>query len=258
MALTAARPIGYDEAIAYHVGLWDPFRAHAYSLFLFPWNMNSPEWGQPFHEVRSPVWTWSLARAPGAFDTANKTGMISSITKQSFLRKSMTMQDWLSQHLIHSLSCNKGSEICKQTHKRNLEEPGFLANVWGKSQFILHLKQALSRSIGLSLGNTPKEDLGLYPLTSDDRDKITSEWKCFQQWWCVLRDIIKSIMAILSIQNSLERLPCEKKRLWYAPVHRTDFPEVKNTSHLSPALKNTTGPADSWRNLQFLMFKGHF
>lgn len=34
---------------------------------------------------------------------------------------------------------------------------------------MLHLKQALSRGAGLLLGNMLRQDLGLYPLTSDDR-----------------------------------------------------------------------------------------
>lgn len=35
---------------------------------------------------------------------------------------------------------------------------------------MLHLKQALTRGAGLLLGNMLRQDLGLYPLTSDDRD----------------------------------------------------------------------------------------
>lgn len=80
MPLTAVRPLRYDEATAYHVDLWDLFRAHASSLLLLPWNMSSLEWGQPFREVRSLVWIWSLAGAPGGLDTANNTRVISSIT----------------------------------------------------------------------------------------------------------------------------------------------------------------------------------
>lgn len=85
MPLTAVRPLGYDEATTYHVGLWDLCIAHASSLFcfFFPWNMSSLERGQPFRGVRSLVWIWSLAGAPGGFDTANNTRVISSITQQS-------------------------------------------------------------------------------------------------------------------------------------------------------------------------------
>lgn len=68
-------------------------------------------------------------------------------------------------------------------------------------------------------------------------------------------------MAILSICNSLERLPSEKKRLWYVPVCYTDFSdfsEGENTFQLTPALKNATASANSRRKLQFLVLKGHF
>lgn len=68
-------------------------------------------------------------------------------------------------------------------------------------------------------------------------------------------------MAILSICNSLERLPSEEKRLWYVPVCYTDFPdfsEGQNTFQLIPALKNVTASANSRRKLQFLTLKGSF
>lgn len=61
---------------------------------------------------------------------------------------------------------DKAVRLTITTQESNSEELGFLASVW----FILHLKQAVSRDAGLLLGNKPREDLGLYPLTSDDRD----------------------------------------------------------------------------------------
>lgn len=70
-----------------------------------------------------------------------------------------------------SLEINdKAARLTIMTQERNTEDLGFLASVSGKSPFILHLKQAFSRDAGLLLGNKPREDLGLYPLTSDDRD----------------------------------------------------------------------------------------
>lgn len=68
-------------------------------------------------------------------------------------------------------------------------------------------------------------------------------------------------MAVLSIYNSLERLPREKKRLWYVPVCYTnfpDFPDGENTCQLTPALKNATASANSRRKLQLFMLKAYF
>lgn len=82
------------------------FGTRASSLTLSLWQ------GQCFHGVCSLMWLQVLAGALGSLTTAINTRGISSIAQQSFLWNPVTtLWRWLSQHLNHSLFCNKGSEI---------------------------------------------------------------------------------------------------------------------------------------------------
>lgn len=139
---TAVRPPRSDKATPHLVGLGDLFRAHAHSLPAFSLLHEPPVGGTVFLWTKWGYGAWlellrALIQHRGNFQHHQQTCLQKSVMK---------LQDWLSRPRKVTLENLDSWPVC--------EASLCLYSIWSR----------------LLLGKKPREDLELYPLTSDDRD----------------------------------------------------------------------------------------